>query len=131
MIVNSYFAVSSTYPKMKLYSLTAILFLAIASCDGQNLTCYQAKDSIGKHVTVCGEVIGTHYAATSKGQPTFINLCEAYPHAPITIVVWNDVKVSYDISTLKGKTICVTGWIKDYKGKAEIEVSNQTQIVIR
>jgi len=109
---------------------TLIFLLTFLSCNAQTITCDQAKDSIGKYVTVCGQVMGTHYEAKSKGQPTFINLCAPYPNSPFTIVVWNDVKMDYKIESLKGKTICVTGGIKDYTGKPEIEISEQSQIEI-
>ena len=37
---------------------------------------------------MCGKVVSTHYAAQTKGQPTFLNLDEAYPRQIFTIVIW-------------------------------------------
>ena len=31
-----------------------------------------------------------HFAARSKGQPTFINLDAAYPHQVFTILIWDE-----------------------------------------
>lgn len=31
----------------------------------------EAKEHFGETVTVCGEVVSTRYAASTKGQPTF------------------------------------------------------------
>jgi len=37
-------------------------------------------------------------------------------------------KFKYDLKELEGKNICVTGLIKEYKGKPEVIVSDPTQI---
>ncbi len=34
----------------------------------------EAKDRVGETATVCGSVVSTRYAASTKGQPTFLNL---------------------------------------------------------
>ena len=39
----------------------------------------EAKYHIGSRLTVYGPVIGTYYASTSKGQPTFLNIGKDYP----------------------------------------------------
>jgi hypothetical protein len=50
--------------------------LAIPSLQAQTkkLTAAEAKDHIGDRATVCGKVASTHYAKSSKGEPTFLNL---------------------------------------------------------
>jgi hypothetical protein len=37
-------------------------------------TADHAKSHISERATVCGVVASAHYAASSKGQPTFVNL---------------------------------------------------------
>ncbi len=53
-----------------------------------------------------------------------------YPNNAFTVVVFKDAaaKFSYKLATLEGKNICVTGGVKDYKGKPEIVVDNAKQI---
>src|SRR6266852_234261 len=48
----------------------------------------RAKDHVGERVVVCGQVASTHFAARSRGTPTFINLDKSYPNQIFTIVVW-------------------------------------------
>jgi len=38
--------------------------------------------------TVCGKAASAHYADRRKGQPTFLNLGEPYPHEVFTVVIW-------------------------------------------
>ncbi|XZF14530.1 S1/P1 nuclease [Chitinophagaceae bacterium MMS25-I14] len=92
-----------------------------------------AINHIGQQVTVCGKVYGGKYLDQANGTPTFINMGAAYPNSPFTVVIFGSDrdKLSYKPETyLDGKTICVTGKVKEYKGKAEIVVSKEQQIKI-
>jgi hypothetical protein len=58
---------------------TAILLLSVGiltqpALAQKRVTASEAKDHIGEVATVCGKVASTHYAASAKGQPTFLNL---------------------------------------------------------
>jgi hypothetical protein len=67
----------------RLRSLFVLAFclLAIPNLQAQTkkLTPAEAKDHIGDRATVCGKIASTHYAKSSKGEPTFLNLDEPYP----------------------------------------------------
>jgi hypothetical protein len=39
---------------------------------------------------VCGVVAGTHFAASSRDNPTFINVGAPYPRQPFTILIWGE-----------------------------------------
>ncbi|MEM2002201.1 MAG: hypothetical protein QXT77_06130 [Candidatus Methanomethylicaceae archaeon] len=39
----------------------------------------EAKEHVGEEATVCGRVVSTRYAATSRGSPTFLNFERPYP----------------------------------------------------
>ena len=56
-----------------------------------------------------------------------------YPDNAFTVVIFKDnaATFSYQLSTLDGQDICVTGLVKEYKGKAEIEVTNEKQIKLQ
>src|SRR5271169_5271109 len=49
-----------------------------------------AKEHFGETATVCGEVVSTRYADSTKGQPTFLNLDKPYPNQVFTIVIWGN-----------------------------------------
>ena len=66
--------------------------------------------------------------------PTFINMGGDYPGNPFTAVIMFDKRGSFSYKPeeyLKGKTICVTGTVKNYKGKPEIVVDGEGQVKVR
>ena len=93
----------------------------------------EAKNHIGERATVCGKVASTHYAARTKGSPTFLNLDEPYPNQIFTILIWGSDRSRFDVpeSTYDGKRVCVTGLIKEYRGVPEIIAEQPSQIMIQ
>ena len=92
-----------------------------------------AQNHIGEKATVCGLVASSHYASTSNGEPTFLNLGEAYPDHVFTAVIWGDNRGQFDEPEVqyRGKTICVTGKIKSYRGVAQIVLYSQKQVRVK
>ena len=92
----------------------------------------EAKYHIGERATVYGPVISTHYASTSKGQPTFLNIGKPYPDPDrFTVVIWGENRSNFPQAPeilYANKTLYITGLIIEYKGVAEIEVVSPSQI---
>src|SRR5215472_18304538 len=112
------------------------LCLAISpllSAQAVRLTPTEAKNHIGERATVCGQVVSTHYAARTKGSPTFLNLDEPYPRQIFTILIWGSDRAKFgDLESKYGnKKVCVMGLIKDYKGVPEVVVQQPDQIEIQ
>jgi hypothetical protein len=95
------------------------------------ITAAEAKDHVGETRTVCGKVASTHFASSSKGQPTFLNLDEPYPKEDFTILIWGSDRAKFGAPETKYKDakVCVTGKITSFRGKAEIIATEPTQIV--
>ena len=121
--------------------LTCIFTLAIAGYlvagvayaeEGKRFTAKEASYHIGEIATVCGVVASAKWATRTKGQPTFINLDEPYPNQIFTILIWGSDRPAFGTpeNMYARKRICVTGKIKEYRGKAEIIVKNPSQIKI-
>ena len=93
----------------------------------------EAKNHVGERATVCGNVVSIHYAARSKGNPTFLNLDEPYPRQIFTILIWGSDRPKFGNPEAKygNKKVCVTGLIKDYKGVPEVVVEQPNQIEIQ
>ncbi|HEX5959846.1 MAG TPA: hypothetical protein VFY97_01195 [Rhodanobacteraceae bacterium] len=111
-------------------SYIAIAVLAYAcTASASGLTPTQAAGHIGETATVCGVVAGAHYAESSNGQPTFINLGRPYPGQIFTIVIFGDYRGRFSPppETWTGR-LCVTGKITSYHGRAEIKVFKPAQI---
>ena len=97
-----------------------------------HLTSAEAKNHIGERATVCGKVVSTHYAARTKGSPTFLNLDEPYPNQVFTALIWGSDRSKFGDPESKygNKRICVTGLIKDYRGVPEVVVEEPSQISV-
>ena len=92
----------------------------------------KAKDHIGDRTTVCGPVAGTKYGATSRGNPTWLNIGKDYPSSErFVVIIWGENRGNFaqpPESYYLGKTICVTGLIQEYEGIPQIEVMAPDQI---
>jgi len=82
-------------------------------------------------VKICSKIYGGKYLEQTKGSSTFLNVGGNYPDAPLTLVIWNDVRKQFKYmpeDILKGKDVCIYGKIILYKNKPEIVISNPNQI---
>lgn len=114
------------------------LFIIILAIFFSSQAFSQAKiniEDVGKHVgdnvTVCTKVFGIKYF--DKSQLTLLNLGAAYPASPLTVVIFGKDLINFKEAPEKmyaDKDICVTGVIKEFKGKNEIIVSAPSAIVI-
>jgi exonuclease VII large subunit len=78
---------------------------------------------------VVGPVSGVH--VTAKGD-TFINLGPEYPNHDFTAVVFADDASKFDtLEALEGRTVAVTGTVKEYHGKPEIIVKEPAQLKVK
>ena len=107
-------------------------FVAIQSAAQKKLTAAEAKEHFGETTTVCGKVVSTSYADSSRGHPTFLNLDKPYPNQIFTTVIWgeNRSKFGKPEEDYKGKRICVSGTITAYGGKPEMVVSDPSQLKV-
>jgi DNA/RNA endonuclease YhcR with UshA esterase domain len=116
------------------YALAAsmVLLLATSIVAQKKLTAGEAKEHFGETATVCGQVVSTRYADSTKGQPTFLNLDKPYPNQVFTIVIWGDHRSKFGKPEdgFKGKRICVSGKITAYAGLPEIVVEDPKQVRI-
>jgi len=116
-------------------TLGAALFCAVLLAPVQaqkKLSASEAKDHIGETATVCGSVASTRHTASTKGEPTFLNLDKAYPSQIFTVLIWgsNRHKFGEPEKEFNGKRICATGKITDYRGVPEIVADDPKQIRI-
>ena len=95
----------------------------------------KAGDYVGKLVTVCGPVMGSHFAKSTNGQPTFLNLGKDYPDPTrFAVLIWGSDRPRFPAPLEQyylGKTICVRGIISSYQGLVEVEIIDPDQIIIK
>lgn len=115
--------------------LSAIaLFFVTSHCFSQTITAAEAAKHVGEKTTVCDKVFGGRFLENANGQPTLVNMGEAYPNNPFTFVIFgeNRKKFSYQPEEfLVNKQVCVTGEIKMFRDKPQIIVADSAQLKIK
>ena len=85
-----------------------------------------AKEHVGEYASVRGVLVDAH--VTSSGT-VFLDFCKNYKTCPFTGVIFaDDAKTFSDLSRYEGKTITLTGKISLYQDKAEIILSDPSQL---
>lgn len=100
------------------------------SCAGA-VSWKNARQHVGRVVTVKGPVAGTYFATSSNGQPTFLNVGVDYPdNRRFTIVIWGSDRSRFGTPERRysGRTVCVRGVVEMYNGAPEIELSSPARI---
>jgi DNA/RNA endonuclease YhcR with UshA esterase domain len=115
--------------RLVLLLLTFALAASLAIAQ-KSITPAEAKNHIGEQQTVCGKVVSTRFAESSRGKPTFLNLDRPYPDQVFTVVIWGGDRSKFgDPETnYRGHQICVAGRIADYRGIPEIIAQAPSQI---
>jgi DNA/RNA endonuclease YhcR with UshA esterase domain len=113
--------------------LTSQFIIMFAHAQEKFISAKDAASHVGEVQTVCGVVASTKYHTKGKGQPTFLNLDQPYPHQIFIILIWGSDRGKFPEppeDLYMGKKICVKGMIKAYRGKPEIIVNDPSQITI-
>jgi DNA/RNA endonuclease YhcR with UshA esterase domain len=115
---------------MKSLLTSAFVLITFAAAAQYKVPIDSLAQYTGKSVTVCSEV----YGVKTTEKVTYINVGAKYPHAPLTIVIFKkDLEANFKDTPEKlygNQHICVTGVVKDYKGKMEIVISKPEDIIV-
>jgi hypothetical protein len=89
-----------------------------------------AATHIGQNATVCGVVASTKFDGHLKSQPTFLDFGKPYPQQVFTAVIFgaNRAKFGTPETAMQGKRVCVSGSIREYRGRPEIILSDPSQL---
>lgn len=119
---------------MKKIFIASILFLGIAfTAKAQKITPDEAAKHIGETVTVCGKIFGGKYFDRSDKKITLLNMGAAYPKSPLTIVIDEENRKNFKSAPedfFSGKTVCLKGIVKEYKGKPQIFITSEADITV-
>ena len=120
--------------------IIVFIFLFAYSCGKDNegapanyVRTADAHKYIGDVETVCGKVVDSRFASSSRGHPTFLNIDKPYSNPLFTIVIWGNDRVNFDSPPevyYLYESICVTGLIQSPEGVAQIEIKDPKQIWI-
>lgn len=111
-----------------------LVFLVSNAFSQSAISASEAAKHIGEKTTVCDKVFGGRFLENANGQPTLINMGDAYPNNPFTFVIFTDNRKKFSYKPedfLVDKKVCVTGEIKEYRGKPQIVVTDTLQVVVK
>jgi DNA/RNA endonuclease YhcR with UshA esterase domain len=115
---------------MKAFTLALLVALSAVPALAETIPAAEAKNHIDKDVTVEGVVSEVHHAAS--GRAIFIEIGGRYPNNPFSAVIFKDHFSKFPTAdSLAGKTVDVTGRIKDYRGRAEIILDDPDQLKVK
>lgn len=113
------------------FAVVALAFsLWALSAGAASISLADTASHVGETATVCGLVASAKYAANSRAQPTFLDMGQPYPNQPFVAVIFGTDRAKFGEpeTTLSGKRICITGQVRNYRGKPEIIVSDPSQL---
>lgn len=94
----------------------------------------EAAGHVGETVTLYGPIVDTEWAASSNGQPAFLDMGAAYPdESRVSVTIWGEDRSSFSEppeDTYKGLTVAVTGEVYVYDGVCRVEVVSPSQIAV-
>jgi hypothetical protein len=86
----------------------------------------EAPAHVGSLASVRGKLIDAHASASGT---VFLDFCTSYKTCPFSGVIFaDDAKKFGDLSRYAGQTVTLTGKISSYQGKAEIILSDPSQL---
>ena len=114
----------------RLTAASAVFGLWALPTSAATLAPGDAASHVGESATVCGVVASAKFAANSRSQPTFLDFDRPYPNPVFTAVIFGSDRSKFGTpeKSLQGTRVCVTGQIRDYRGKPEIILSDPSQL---
>ena len=86
----------------------------------------EAKEHVGEQASVTGVMVKAY---TSKSGTLFLDFCASYKTCSFSGVIFaDDVKAFGDLSRYEGQHVTLTGTISSYQGRAEIKLSDPSQL---
>ena len=99
----------------------------------QKISIEKASEHEGDSVIICSKVYGGIFFSNKQPTITLLNVGAAYPNSLLTIVIKEEDRAAFSNKPEEfyiNKEICVTGKIRIFKGKPEIQISSEKAITI-
>lgn len=98
----------------------------------ETITASQAKDFVGKEVSLTGKVAGSRLFQRPTGDMLLLNIDKPHPSNDITVVIEGEVisKGKFTEAALQGKSIKVKGIVSIYKEKPQIKLENEANLTV-
>ena len=111
-----------------------IIVVSVSAFAQQEINITDVAKHEGDSVTICTKIFGGRYFENGKGAPTLLNAGAQYPDAPLTIVIFGENRIAFTNKPEEyyvTKNVCVTGRITLFKGKPQIVLAREKDIVLK
>jgi hypothetical protein len=110
--------------------VASVMFGGALASHAATLTPDDAANHVGQNATVCGVVALTNFDAAMQFWPTFFDFGKPYPHQVLTAVIFGADRAKFGTTetTLQGKRVCVSGSIREDRGKPEIILTDPRRL---
>src|ERR1700748_511891 len=109
--------------KTTLYTLIVIL-CSLKAFSQNAITAKDAAKHLNEKVVVCDQIYGGKFLSSSN--LTLIDVGGSHPNELLTLIIKGDDRKKFKTppeEAFKGKKVCITGQVVDYKGKHEIMIT--------
>jgi DNA/RNA endonuclease YhcR with UshA esterase domain len=120
---------------MKKLIILAGFIVAVTTIKTYGQTSIAAKDAakhINEKVVICDQVFGGKFL--SGANITLVDVGGSHPNEALTLLIKGDDRKKFKVAPeeyFKGKKVCITGQVIDYKGKPEIVITDTLQIKLQ
>lgn len=82
----------------------------------------RAARAVGRGTTVWGRPANVYFTRNGNGQPAFVDFGAPHPDENLAVVIFGDDRAGFapPSESWMGRPACVTGLIKNHKGRAEV-----------
>jgi hypothetical protein len=119
---------------MRLWFLTVVLLVGRTTIGhAASLTPDEAASHVGETATLCGTIASTAYAAQAPMAPTFIDIGKPYPNQVFSAIIFDNDRPKFGApaSSLRDKSVCVTGEIFLYQGAPKMILRGPSQLSVQ
>jgi hypothetical protein len=90
----------------------------------------EAVHHVGETATVCGLVVSASYLPLAPQSPTFLDLGKPFPNQIFSAIIFGSDRAKFGApeTSMRDKTVCVSGEIFLYEGKPKIILHDPKQL---
>ena len=112
-----------------LLALAAGIIFPVAAC-AATLSPEEAADHVGETATVCGLIVAATYLPQAPQAPTFLDLGKPFPNQIFSAIIFGSDRPKFGTpeTSMRDKSICVTGAIFLYQAKPKIILHDPKQL---
>ncbi len=116
---------------MKFILITIFCFTVASAFAQKEIKIDEAKNHPGETVKICTKIYGGKSILNARDTLTLLDAGKPYPDAPLRLVIKGKAQSEFTGDVVKyyrGMNVCISGEIKLYKGKPELEITDKAQI---